>query len=918
MKYIKLEECPTSTNAISRQDCQRQILRQNNIKASIGTTPSREKSHPKSSSSILDQTNNIYSASLTIGPKPTNKRRKCNILSSFYKLVRFSNIFLRHRKLIDSSTGLPSSKKAASKWRNGSKARENLDTLIRNWSATSLFLRLIYGNINLYEDQVSLYPNNRRILCKYIKMVLGLIFNRDMKKKVGNVCHDLRRKAFGIYNKNMYKFKNRGKEEQQLFIASTLTRAIRLPKPSKEDVDREVSDAFIRLTEEKEKIQPDVLFDIKEFINREKCRKLAMFRSFHFNLDNGLLPNPGLKSTINANSKKGGCSEILSRYSAVAPQPFFDRLAFTQNNNFTPWDSDAPMNFSDPVEKTGEGPELNELTHEVHDDAELYEYELNQYLGQNKLFANLMLGREQFSDDSVKSEPLKEVTTSSIFEQVLERSADPIYSTTVYRAQVFPLILPEGKIRVPTMHTSEVVWAARTLNQYLLPFVKNWSISRDIIRNTAITLENRNCSGKLHLFSADFKKSTDPISLDTAKYVLEHLTKGFSKPSWFDKVVSLVFAPHELSVKGGSGDMSKPVTCGALMGLGPSWTILSILNAFCAKHTDIRSFKTCGDDLIGLWTEEEIKIYKENVTKIKLLLNDTKCFKSRNYGVFCERFVKRIGRKAIVTESIRLSQATGMRSIDKKKGVLVSDDLYKLATQPRGHFTGIKLVRAVRNTCLQTSIRLARGNKRYSSLPGLFSQGGSGVSKANERTVLSYLLHGSVNLTVSKLDEKERKMYQQVKDEVRKLKHSGSKGVSVKDALINIKSCVSLSKRWHSLNIYSTGVKSYRLIEENLKKRLKEVKELQKLGGIDQIIQYLIMSNTRVYVRDLTTIQKKLSFLVKARKYNLAINLIQKSWNYQVLPESIKSVMESHSIKDQTQFNLNLNPTSGSWSSKGG
>jgi len=65
-----------------------------------------------------------------------------------------------------------------------------------------------------------------------------------------------------------------------------------------------------------------------------------------------------------------------------------------------------------------------------------------------------------------------------------------------------------------------------------------------------------------------------------------------------------VICEHKL-VDSGLEHNGKITKCGALMGQGPGWTVLCILNDFAANynnHMDESAYQICGDDLIGLWT----------------------------------------------------------------------------------------------------------------------------------------------------------------------------------------------------------------------------------------------------------------------------------------------------------------------------
>jgi hypothetical protein len=80
-----------------------------------------------------------------------------------------------------------------------------------------------------------------------------------------------------------------------------------------------------------------------------------------------------------------------------------------------------------------------------------------------------------------------------------------------------------------------------------------------------------------------------------------------------------------------------------LLGLGISWTCLSLLNAFCASGGELhdRSFCICGDDALGLWNKSQQDAYKTNMENAKMKLNMSKSYIGFRFGVFCERLVRR-------------------------------------------------------------------------------------------------------------------------------------------------------------------------------------------------------------------------------------------------------------------------------------
>lgn len=75
-----------------------------------------------------------------------------------------------------------------------------------------------------------------------------------------------------------------------------------------------------------------------------------------------------------------------------------------------------------------------------------------------------------------------------------------------------------------------------------MPFTKRLRALSSIMRNQATKLYSTRSDTKL--YSADFSKSTDPISLPLAKFVLNELIQRLGKPSWWDDAMDAVINEH--------------------------------------------------------------------------------------------------------------------------------------------------------------------------------------------------------------------------------------------------------------------------------------------------------------------------------------------------------------------------------------
>jgi len=110
----------------------------------------------------------------------------------------------------------------------------------KNWSAIRVFLELVYGRIR----GKRFAPNNRRILRLYVKQVWFL--SKGFRKNAKVLSSTLREKAILGMAPGLT---NRGKTDNALFVASTLSRGLVVESPPAEDIEKEIDEAFSRLTE---------------------------------------------------------------------------------------------------------------------------------------------------------------------------------------------------------------------------------------------------------------------------------------------------------------------------------------------------------------------------------------------------------------------------------------------------------------------------------------------------------------------------------------------------------------------------------------------------------------------------------------------------------------------------------------------
>jgi hypothetical protein len=129
------------------------------------------------------------------------------------------------------------------------------------------------------------------------------------------------------------------------------------------------------------------------------------------------------------------------------------------------------------------------------------------------------------------------------------------------------------------------------------------------------------------VYSADLSAATDELSHDAIRAVCEATN-----------------IPFDL-VTGGTID-GRTMTAGTLMGIPLSWPFLSIIHYWAIRRMNIPdgTFHLKGDDLIALWSLEEVAFYEHHLPLLTgMKLNATKTLLGKSHGVFCERFFSRKG-----------------------------------------------------------------------------------------------------------------------------------------------------------------------------------------------------------------------------------------------------------------------------------
>jgi hypothetical protein len=392
------------------------------------------------------------------------------------------------------------------------------------------------------------------------------------------------------------------------------------------------------------------------------------------------------------------------------------------------------------------------------------------------------------------------------------------------------------------------------------------------------------------IYSADLSKSTDPISIELARFVLDCIVSHTGKPEWWDNAVQAVINEHTLP----SGEVTK---CGALMGLGPSWTILSILNSFAADEAggEQTDHRTCGDDLVGLWRISTCTRYERAIASLHLKSNTEKSYRGTN-GVFCERFVTKDGSSARIESHVRIGQAVGSRSKSNQRGHLAIDSLAKAR--------GTKAIRsAIRRNLYSNSPRR--------NMPGLIRHGGGGVRDADAITVIGYLQGGGAATN----HHESSATYKNLRKELSTLPATVT-GVRVRDVLNLALSQEELAYRTKNgaATRATAPVKLGELRRSLIRNRTKAKKLVNESRGPIAALKACLGTNS-LYYRIGSTKSKSIIHKLRGKRFNAALNAIHNTWDELISVEDAKRVFQQSYPSTIPSLDMRLSPAKELWDS---
>jgi hypothetical protein len=292
-----------------------------------------------------------------------------------------------------------------------------------------------------------------------------------------------------------------------------------------------------------------------------------------------------------------------------------------------------------------------------------------------------------------------------------------------------------------------------------------------MLKNEPVDLRWRG-SGDIVAYSADLSAATDHIGNDLAHDGLESALDAVGAPRWLraisHHITSSIRVQYEVPVPGGEPDevvlAEAPVTCGALMGLGPGWTTLSLLNRFAAISAGAQraSFAVCGDDLVAIWPRTVCDRYEANLEALGLVVNRAKSFRGEG-AVFCEQFglrsPTRDGWRLRLRERVCLSEAsavtTRVAGVSVERGLACVDRLREVADGAR------RASRPVRALARLTAKRLAFHSRKL--VAGSLAEGGSGQGAATAQTVRIFAMAGAAPTEPRAIGDRARRIAENTK-----------------------------------------------------------------------------------------------------------------------------------------------------------
>nr|WAK73589.1 RNA-dependent RNA polymerase [Phytophthora palustris narna-like virus 4] len=471
-------------------------------------------------------------------------------------------------------------------------------------------------------------------------------------------------------------------------------------------------------------------------------------------------PDPGMKACIEAPPANGG----VARGSVLWGRAFFERDVLNSQ------DSDLAG-----IARSQEGANAAAFTRTTETDAQWAQY-ADRRLARWSEEAQEQVYNRQMADDAYIQAQLRHVLPLPKVTVGFADTMAPVDGTV--RPPLEPIPLPEmgDKIRLASTHSAPEVWLSRKVNHDWLRFLKRgvhntkWTLKgKPVMLSRKARHEER---GHTLLYSADLSAATDYIPHQVARAVALVLCQKAKYPAdrtrdimallgehtildprndvtskeTFLKIVSRLQAYDDAAFDEAFLERLEEgayqrTTNGIHMGLGPSWVILSLLNhaaAALACPGNGKSYSVCGDDLIALWTSQEIARYEANLTELGLVVNTAKSFRGPR-GVFCEQLVE--------MESPFFSRS---RTVEGPAELGVSK---VIAGRSHDKYAATAALTARKTVPCKAAKRLAHlrhKRVRPTNRTGAVAGGGCGVGVPSTGQLTHYLRHGAIRLSTRK------------------------------------------------------------------------------------------------------------------------------------------------------------------------
>nr|WLK77411.1 RNA-dependent RNA polymerase [Suillus luteus narnavirus 3] len=413
-------------------------------------------------------------------------------------------------------------------------------------------------------------------------------------------------------------------EPQSLLIASTLVRSLSL-KISDDVLAEGVEQAIKRWTMIPEQVSEGLIQRVYEHV-------FKLFRPLHQRYmeikgSSYSCPQPASKATIEYKSRDNGCIAGLH-----------DLLSFSAEMEHHK--QDPPLEEYPPLAGS-EFPGMDEATMRLMMGA-LSELSMNLTPDFNSNVYGHIEEKKKLTD-------LEAYRVSKYYTRRLAKAGMPNKYPTLPDDLMRPTLRPVpirelgGKVRVASLHRSSVAHYSRAMACRFMPMLKQLRATRYILYGEEIRIQRTHRNAKI--FSADLTAASDFIDHQLGQKVLQAIADALQFSDTDREALMQCICSMEVENRTGTDGSPLLTRQGAHMGLGTTWTVLSLLNHYAATIASDKqsSFAICGDDLVGYWTEAQSKVYTNTIAHLGLVPNVSKSYEGER-GVFCEAMVVPTGR----------------------------------------------------------------------------------------------------------------------------------------------------------------------------------------------------------------------------------------------------------------------------------